>query len=95
MCKPTHDTDHFFPLSVIAGYFSHRRHTFRRKTQRLEGAVLIRYLLVYIGGYLINAALLMILYQQMGYPHQIVQMLAMFVLVFFLFHAMKVFVFRK
>jgi putative flippase GtrA len=85
----------FFPLSVIAGYFSHRSHTFRRKSQSLEGAVLMRYVVVYVGGYMINAALLMIFHQQMGYPHQLVQIFAMFVIVFFLFFTMKIFVFRN
>lgn len=85
----------FYPLSVLAGYFAHRRHTFRHHAQGLEGTVLIRYMLVYVAGYLINAALLEVLYRQMGYPHQLVQILAVFMVAAFLFVAMKLFVFRK
>ncbi|MCC7279349.1 MAG: GtrA family protein [Chromatiaceae bacterium] len=85
----------FYPLSVLAGYFAHRRHTFRHKSQGLEGTVLVRYILVYVAGYLINASLLEILYQQMGYPHQLVQILAIFMVAAFFFVAMKLFVFRK
>lgn len=85
----------FYPLSVLAGYFAHRRHTFRRTAQGLEGMVLIRYILVYVAGYLINAALLEVLYRQMGYPHQLVQILAVFMVAAFLFLAMKLFVFKK
>jgi putative flippase GtrA len=85
----------FYPLSVLAGYFAHRRYTFRHNTQGLEGTVLIRYILVYVAGYLINVALLEVLYRQMGYPHQLVQILAVFMVAGFLFIAMKLFVFRK
>ncbi len=85
----------FYPLSVLAGYFSHRRHTFRHKAQGLEGRVLIRYVAVYVAGYLINVALLEVLYRQLGYPHLLVQILAVFVVAGFLFVAMKWLVFKK
>ena len=85
----------FYPLSVIAGYFSHRRHTFRTKTRGLEGPTLIRYIAVYVAGYLINAGLLELFYEKMGYPHQLVQILAIFLVAGFLFVAMKLFVFTQ
>jgi len=84
----------FYPLGVVMGYFAHRRHTFRRKSQSLEGALLIRYVVVYLVGYLINSALLKILHEQMGYPHQIIQIFAIFFVALFLFIGMKLFVFR-
>lgn len=85
----------FYPLSVLAGYFAHRRHTFRHRSQGLEGKVLVRYIAVYVAGYVINATLLEILYQRMGYPHQMVQIAAVFVVAIFLFVAMKLLVFKK
>jgi putative flippase GtrA len=84
-----------YPLSVLTGYFAHRRHTFRHRSQGLEGKVLVRYITVYVAGYLINAALLEILYRKMGYPHQIVQIAAIFLVAIFLFVAMKLLVFKK
>jgi putative flippase GtrA len=85
----------FYPLSVLAGYFAHRRHTFRHQAQGLEGTVLYRYILVYVAGYFINAVLLDVFSRQMDYPHQLVQILAVFMVASFLFVAMKIFVFGK
>lgn len=84
-----------YPVGVLGGYFAHRRHTFRQGSQGLEGAILIRYIAVYIAGYLINAGLLELLYERLGYPHQLVQGLAIFVVASFLFVAMKLYVFTK
>ena len=85
----------FYPLSVILGYFVHRSHTFRQNMGRIVGVALIRYVFVYAIGYFINLALLAILHQKMGYPHQLVQIVAIFMVAAFLFVAMKLFVFRK
>jgi putative flippase GtrA len=85
----------FYPLSVLAGYCAHRRHTFRHDSTGLHGLKLIRYIVVYAVGYLINIALLDYLHGVLGYPHQWVQAAAIFVVAGFLFVAMKFFVFRE
>lgn len=85
----------FYPLSVLAGYFAHRRHTFRRLAQGLEGGILARYIAVYVAGYLINAGMLQLLHEKLGYPHQWVQALAIFLVAGFLFVAMKLWVFTN
>ncbi len=85
----------FYPLSVLAGYFSHRRHTFRHDSSGLHGLTLIRYIVVYAAGYLINIWLLEYLHGVLGYPHQWVQAAAIFIVAGFLFVALKFFVFTK
>ena len=85
----------FYPLSVIVGYFLHQRHTFRHEVQGLKGVTMVRYLAVYVVGYLLNALLLEILHDHLGYPHQLVQFFAIFVVAGFLFVAMKLIVFNK
>lgn len=85
----------FYPLSILAGYFAHQRHTFQRKAQNLRRTALIRYVLVYVAGYLVNAVMLEVLHRQMGYPHQMVQLVAIPIVAALLFIAMKFFVFRK
>lgn len=82
-----------YPASVVAGYFAHRRHTFKRPVQGLEAGALIRYIAVYIAGFLMNAGLLEVFYLRLGIPHQIVQFAAIFVVAGFLFVAMKFLVF--
>lgn len=85
----------FYPLSVLVGYFAHRRHTFRHHSRGLEGGMLVRYLAVYAVGYLINIGLLEFFYVRLGYAHQLVQGAAILIVAGFLFLAMKVFVFNK
>lgn len=83
-----------YPLSVLLGYFTHRRYTFRKKTKGLHGVVLIRYVLVYFGGYLINLALLYFMNGILGHSHEFVQLFSIVVVAGFLFVAMKLYVFN-
>lgn len=85
----------FYPLSVMAGYFTHRKYTFRHNHPGIQPATLARYIAVYVAGYLINAALLFGLSEKMGYPHQWVQAFSIFAVAGFLFIAMKWFVFSR
>lgn len=55
----------------------------------------IKFVMAYIIGYFLNLSLLIVCVDQMGYPHQIVQAIAICVVAVFLFCALKVVVFKK
>ncbi|MDX1922062.1 MAG: GtrA family protein [Alphaproteobacteria bacterium] len=55
----------------------------------------IKFIAAYLIGYFLNLSLLIVFVDQMGYPHQIVQAIAICVVAVFLFCALKVFVFKK
>ena len=56
---------------------------------------LIRYLIVYASGYLLNLFVLMILVDQLGFTHQLVQGIMILVLAILIFLAHKFWVFRS
>ncbi len=85
----------FYPLSVLAGYLAHRRHTFQQKAQTLDEITLGRYIVAYATGYLINIGLIQLLYGELGYPHQLVQAGAILIVAIFLFVALNFFVFKE
>lgn len=60
-----------------------------------HGAALVRYCVAYGVGYLINLAALFVLVDRLGYPHQVVQGVMVFVLAAFLFVLQKLWVFRS
>jgi len=78
---------------VSIGFFANRRFTFRH-----DGGIDVtgvRYLLVQVAGYLLNLILLMVFVDCFGFPHQIVQLIAIVVVAFFLFIMLRVFVFTS
>ncbi len=54
----------------------------------------IRFTITHLFGYLLNFLILMIFVDKLGYPHQLVQGIAIFVVAGFLFVCFKIFVFR-
>ena len=83
----------FYPMSVIAAYFSHRRYTFREQKQGLEGSQFIRFVALYVFGFFLNWSMLFVFFEKLGYPHQLVQFGSIFIIAGFLFISMKLFVF--
>lgn len=82
-----------YGVGSAIGYFGNRTLTFSYKGRALGSG--IRYSLAQFAGYLINLAILVIFVDELGYAHQIVQAIAIFVVAAFLFLASKFFVFRN
>lgn len=80
-----------YGVGATVGYFGQRNITFSH-----HGSVLgsgIRYVLAHSCGYAINLSILIVFVDRMGYPHEWVQAIAIFVVAAFLFVAFRYFVF--
>jgi putative flippase GtrA len=75
------------------GYLGNRQWTFYYSGRVIPA--LIKYIIAQFSGYWLNFFLLYILVDQMSYPHQIVQLFAIFVVAGFLFIILKKYVFIK
>ena len=82
-----------YGMSAAIGFFGNRSLTFRDKGKLLGTGV--RYIAAHCLGYVINLAILVIMVDRLGYPHQWVQAAAIFVVAAFLFLAFKFFVFTS
>lgn len=80
-------------LVVIAGFFGNRKLTFAHEGGMLGSGT--RYALAHCAGYAINLSALVIFVDILGFPHQLVQACAVFLVAGFLFFAFKFFVFRE
>lgn len=82
-----------YGVGATVGYIGNRSVTFS-----YNGAIVgsgFRYSLAHIAGYFINLSVLIVFVDHLGYPHQVVQAVAILVVALFLFTAFKVFVFRS
>jgi putative flippase GtrA len=80
-----------YMLAALLGYAGNRQwaFTYRGSIQ----ASFIRYVLAHLAGYALNFGLLVIFVDRLGFPHQIVQALAIGVVALFLFVTFRLFVF--
>lgn len=83
----------FYATGAAIGFFGNRKWAFSHRGSVSAGA--IRYAIAHTFGYLINISMLMVFSDRMGYPHQLIQALAVFFVGAFLFLAFKYFVFPK
>jgi putative flippase GtrA len=82
-----------YATGAIVGFWGNRKLTFAHKGSVLGSG--IRYIITHFFGYLMNFAILTVMVDKLGYPHQAVQAVAIFVVAAFLFLAFKFFVFSK
>ncbi len=82
-----------YVVGVTAGFFGNRYLVFLDK-DGLQGTG-IRFICAHACGYLLNLSILIVFVDKLGYPHQIVQGVAIFVVAAFLFVAFKLFVFKN
>lgn len=75
------------------GFFANRRFTFDHSGGYLAPAA--RYFMAHVAGYLINLGMLVAFVKYAGYPHALVQAVAIVVVAGFLFVAFKLFVFPR
>ncbi len=80
-----------YSFGMIVGFFGIKRWVFLHSGKLFQTG--LRYLIVYLFGFIINLSLLIIFVQKLGYPHQIIQFIAIFIVGVFLFTMMKFFVF--
>jgi len=82
-----------YVVGVFLGFIGHRTWTFLHKGALLGSGA--RYVVAHISGYLINLFILLTFVDKLGYPHQWVQAVAIFVVAAFLFVVFRYFVFPK
>lgn len=81
-----------YPIGFTLSYFGNKKWTFSHSGGHSQAVV--RFTLTHIIGYIINLVLLYVLVDVYGYNHQYIQLLAMAILVFYFFIALKLYVFK-
>ena len=81
-----------YPLAMLVSFLGNKKYTFGHKggTAGAGG----RFLLAHACSYAINLGMLAVCVDWLGYPHQLVQLAAIFVCAAFLFLALKFYVFE-
>lgn len=82
-----------YPLGAFFAYFGHARYSFSYVGSKFMGA--IRYFFAHLVGYLSNIGILYLLSDKLGYPHQLVQLLAITMVAGLLFILFRYFVFPR
>ncbi|MBF0460467.1 MAG: GtrA family protein [Magnetococcales bacterium] len=82
-----------YGVGAAIGFVGNRNLTFSYKGSLIRSG--IRYIIVHCVGYVINLVILIVLVDRLGYPHQWIQAMAIFVVAGFLFLAFKFFVFTS
>lgn len=80
-----------YPIGVIVSFIGNKRFTFQHKGQVISKGA--RYFTVYAFGYFLNLFLIIWLVEILGYPHQIVQAIAVFLVALISFIMLRLFVF--
>lgn len=80
-----------YGVGAAVGFFGNRNLTFEHQGN-IMGAGL-RYVIAHCIGYLLNFSILVVFVDKLGYEHQWVQAIAIFIVAAFLFLAFKVYVF--
>lgn len=81
-----------YAVGATMGYFGNRNWAFRHSGNMLESWT--GYCLFHVGGYLLNMSLLHIFVDKLGFPHQLVQAVAIVIVACYLFVALNMVVFR-
>lgn len=82
-----------YVIGASIGFISHRKWSFAHGGNIATSAT--RYTLAHLSGYLLNWLILFIFVDQLGYAHQVVQGVTIFIIAGFLFLVFKYFVFSK
>ena len=82
-----------YPIGFTLSYLGNKKWSFTHSGDNTRAV--IRFTLTHIVGYLFNIMLLYVLVDTYDYSHQYVQLLAIAILVFYFFFALKYFVFSS
>ena len=77
---------------AIIGYIGNKTWSFEYQGRTLSSAA--RYCIAHFAGFLLNLAILLYFVDSLGYAHQLVQAIAIFVVAGFLFVTFRLYVFR-
>ena len=80
-----------YPIGALTGYFAHAKYSFSYRGGKSKA--LFRFVVAHLVGYTANVTMLYLLVDVCGYPHQLVQALAIFVVAGVLFVLFRYFVF--
>jgi len=80
-------------VGTSVGFWGNGKLTFAHSGSHFSAG--FRYVIVYCLGYFVNLSILIVMVDRLGYAHQWVQAIAIFVVATFLFLALKFFVFRE
>ncbi|CAM5188169.1 hypothetical protein CDEF62S_04708 [Castellaniella defragrans] len=80
-------------LGTLVSFYANRRFTFQHDGS--IGLAGVRYLLVYLAGYLLNFMLLLLFVDWLAFPYQIVQGVAIVAVALFLFALLRSYVFSQ
>ena len=83
----------FTPIAVVISYFGNKQWSFQHTGGYLSSAT--KFIISHIFSYLVNISLLFYFVDKHGYPHQLIQALAIFVCAGFLFLVFKFIVFPE
>ncbi len=81
----------FYPIGAIGSFYANRQWTFSHDGKITSS--FFRFVIAHVCGYGLNISMLHLLSDVLGYPHQLVQAAAIFVVAGFLFVTMRFFVF--
>ena len=82
-----------YPIGAVTAYFGHARYSFSYKGNHLHS--IVRYIIAHLIGYATNIGILHLFWSRLGYPHQLVQAVAIMVVAVILFLLFRYFVFPK
>ena len=82
-----------YPIGAATAYFGHAKYAFSFKCCHSHG--LVRYAIAHSIGYGANIGMLYLLWNQLGFPHQLVQAVAIVVVAGVLFFLFRYFVFPE
>jgi len=82
-----------YPIAAAIGYFGHSKYTFTYNGHNSHG--LARYVIAHLIGYWTNIGMLYLFWNRLGYPHQLVQAVAIVVVAGVLFLLYRYFVFSE
>ena len=83
----------FAPIAVAISYFGNKQWTFKHSGRYLSSFG--KYIIIHIFSYLINISMLLYFVDTLGFPHQLIQGIAIFVCAGFLFLGLKFIFFHK
>ncbi len=82
-----------FVLGTALSYYGNRTYTFRQNGP--VGREALKFGAVYASGWLLNYAILVLFVDRLGYPHQLIQLGAIFFVAAYLFACFRTFVFTR
>lgn len=89
--EPKKSMSLIYLVGVVIGFYGHRQWTFAHDGGARRA--MVRYAFAHLFGYFINFLLLLGLVDHYGYPHEVVQGIAIFIVAAFLFVVFKYLVF--